>query len=367
MNLRAELALVLAARESAPTGLYFRPSDALRLEGCLASVLREGRSVALASTHEAALGHCAELLIDRLRRSAACPVEVYFPASTQAMVARFDELLASMTLQEALAERHGAGPQRIWLVHDASALAEPELKLLSRLVSNFPGAGVAVVLLLGPGLRSRQALEMLGRRFVRWDIEPPTPEQALAMRELARAQGCEPLVAELLRHVQPAPLAAAPSAALTGAAVPAPKAPRPLNFWQRLWPLRWRCSPAAARQDANGASSHRVASSSRDTSGPGGAPSPSGAYSPAQDVAFRPAGQGAGRRATAPHRAARGRRLAWVGGAAMVVAGAAALALHPPRQAIDWLGEPVRAFFSSDPLSPRPEAAPRLVSEPQRT
>ena len=240
MNLRAELSLVLAGQAAVPSGLLFRPADALRLEGCVAALLREGKSLALAGSHDAALGHYADLLIERLRQAAGCPVEVYFPASTQAMVARFDELLAGMTVQEALTERSGRGPQRIWLVHDAGALAEHELALLARLVGQFPGAGVAVVLLLGPGLRSRKALEALGRRFLRWDIEPPTPEQAQAMRELARAQGFEPLVSQLLRHVQPA-APAVPAAPAELRAEPRAEPPEPVRH--RRWRLRGRRRP----------------------------------------------------------------------------------------------------------------------------
>jgi hypothetical protein len=88
-------------------------------------------------------------------------------------------------------------------VHDAGSLAEHELQLLARLVSNFPGANIRVVLLLGPALRSRKAFESLGRRFVRWDIEAPTPEQAQSMLEQARIDGCESLVTPLLRRLQP--------------------------------------------------------------------------------------------------------------------------------------------------------------------
>ncbi len=202
MNLRAELSLNRSAHGQPMPGLFFRPDDAVRLEGCLTSLLWEGRSLALSSANEALLDHYAQWLVSRLRLRASCPVETYFPSSTQTMLSRFDEQMARLTLQESLSDIHQASPQRIWLVHDAGALADHELQLLARLVGQFPGAGIRVVL-LGAGLRGQQAMAVPGRRFLRWDIDIPTPEEAQAMRLRARAEGCEHQVAELLRHVQP--------------------------------------------------------------------------------------------------------------------------------------------------------------------
>jgi hypothetical protein len=184
-------------------------------------------------------------LTERLRRAApGSQVETYFPASTDALVSRFNEVLAGQTVKEAMTEGMGQMPQRIWVVHDAGALAEHELQLMARLVSNFPGANIRTVLLLGPALRSRKAFESLGRRFVRWDIEAPTPEQALAMLNQARIEGCESLVTPLLRHLQPAVLRSSSastepftfSPADDGPAAPLASARRPsLAAWrQRL-------------------------------------------------------------------------------------------------------------------------------------
>ncbi len=210
MNTNVDLTLSLAADGSALPSLFFRPADRLRLEGCIAAITQDGRSLALSSHHEAALDHYGRLLTERLRRAAPqSQIETYFPASTDALVSRFNEVLAGQTMREAMSEGPSQVPERIWVVHDAGALAEHELQLLARLVSNFPGANIRTVLLLGPSLRSRKAFESLGRRFVRWDIEAPTPEQAQAMISQARIEGCENLVSQLLRHLQPAAVNAA--------------------------------------------------------------------------------------------------------------------------------------------------------------
>ena len=204
MNTNVDLTLSLAADGSALPSLFFRPADRLRLEGCVAALTQEGRSLALSSQHDAALDHYGRLLTERLRRAAPqSQIETYFPASTDALVARFNEVLASQTMHEAMSDALSRVPERIWIVHDAGSLAEHELQLMARLVSNFPGANIRVVLLLGPALRSRKAFDSLGRRFVRWDIEAPTADQAQSMLEQARIEGCESLVTQLLRHLQP--------------------------------------------------------------------------------------------------------------------------------------------------------------------
>jgi len=204
MNTNIDLTLSLAADGSALPSLFFRAADRLRLEACVSALTQEGRSVALSSQHDAALDHYGRLLTERLRR--VCPqgqIETYFPASTEALVAQFNEVLARQTLREAMTDGVAMAPQRIWVIHDAGALADHELQLMTRLVSHFPGANIRVVMLLGPARRSRKAFESLGRRFVRWDVEFPTAEQAQAMLVQARVEGCERLVSQLLRHLRP--------------------------------------------------------------------------------------------------------------------------------------------------------------------
>ena len=49
--------------------VYFRHADRLRLEGCVAGLLRDGRSLALSCNREAALDHYSRLLFARLRES----------------------------------------------------------------------------------------------------------------------------------------------------------------------------------------------------------------------------------------------------------------------------------------------------------
>ena len=183
--------------------VYFRQADRLRLEGCVAGVLRDGRSLALSSNREAALDHYSRLLFARLRESSpTSQLEVYFPADTAAMLTRFNEVLAGQSVEQAMKLSGLDSATRIMIVHDAGALADHEVQLLARLVQNFPGANIRIVLLLGTSARSRKIFESFDRRMLRWDIEAPTPEQAQAMLVQGREDGCEGAVKALLEKMQ---------------------------------------------------------------------------------------------------------------------------------------------------------------------
>ena len=183
--------------------VYFRHADRLRLEGCVAGLLRDGRSLALSSNREAALDHYSRLLFARLRESSpTSQLEVYFPADTAAMLARFNEVLATQSVEQAMKLSGKESAARIMVVHDAGSLADHEVQLLARLVQNFPGANIRIVLLLGTSARSRKIFESFDRRMLRWDIEAPTPDQAEAMLAQGREDGCEGAVKALLQKMQ---------------------------------------------------------------------------------------------------------------------------------------------------------------------
>jgi hypothetical protein len=200
-----ELTPSMTVGEAGQPPLFFRTADRFRLEGCVAGLVRDGRSLALSSNREAALDHYSRLLISRLRESSPMsPLEVYFPADTAAMLTRFNDVLAAQSVQQAMQLPGLDSPPRIWIVHDAGALADHEVKLLARLVQNFPGANIRIVLLLGTSNQSRKVFDSFDRRMLRWDIEAPTPEQAEAMLLQGREDGCEGAVKTLLKKLEAA-------------------------------------------------------------------------------------------------------------------------------------------------------------------
>ena len=201
MNVYAHQAEEHIADEQA---LFFRSTDRLRLEGYVAALTQNGMSLSMVSDHDAILEHYGKLLIARIREVAPqINLEVYFPDNAEALISRFNEILKAYSIEDAMSATTQSAQPKIWMLHDASALPDHEIQLLARLVQNFPGANIRVVMLMTQASQKKQLLSAFGRRILNWDIETPNPEQRSAMLEQARAQGREVLVGELLMQLTP--------------------------------------------------------------------------------------------------------------------------------------------------------------------
>ncbi len=182
--------------------IFFRVSDRLRLEGYVAGLTQSGMSLSMVSSQDVILDHYGKLLVARLREAAPhIELEVCFPASADAMISRFNEVLRTCSIEDAMEGVASQAQPKIWIVHDAAALPDHEIQLLARLVQNFPGANIRVVMLLAESSQKHQLLNAFGRRFMQWDIEPPNARQKQVLLDEARAQGRESLVNALLKQL----------------------------------------------------------------------------------------------------------------------------------------------------------------------
>jgi hypothetical protein len=167
-------------------------------------VAHEGLSLALYCPFEALLDHYLSLLLARLHQQAPDHrIEVYFPANTESLLGRFNEVLASQTLNQAVKATAQVNQAQIWIVHDAQTLPESEIQLLARLIQNFPGANIRAILLMSGQLNANKSpLSAFGRKILRWDIEAPTEEQAQAALDLARHEGNFNAAQQLIQRIQ---------------------------------------------------------------------------------------------------------------------------------------------------------------------
>jgi len=188
--------------------LVFRAADRMRIDGCANAVAHEGLSLALYCPFEALLDHYVNLLLARLRQQAPeHRIEVYFPANTDSLLGRFNEVLASQSLNQAVKATSSGNQAQIWLVHDAQTLPESEIQLLARLIQNFPGANIRAILLMSGHAQAniqanKSPLSAFGRKILRWDIEAPTTEQAQAALEQARHEGHFSATQQLIQRIQ---------------------------------------------------------------------------------------------------------------------------------------------------------------------
>lgn len=182
----------------------FRAADRMRIDGCANAVANEGLSLALFCPYEALLDHYVNLLLMRLRQQAPeHRIEVYFPANTDSLLSRFNEVLASQSLNQAVKAPATVNQAQIWLVHDAQNLPDSEIQLLARLIQNFPGANIRAILLMsGNDHTAKSPLSAFGRKILRWDIEAPTEEQAQAALEQARHEGYYNALQTLVQRIQ---------------------------------------------------------------------------------------------------------------------------------------------------------------------
>lgn len=181
---------------------FFRAADRMRIEGCLSALTQDTLNLAITCEQEALLDHYLDILLLRLQEQAPwLRQEVYFPANTESLLARFNEILSQRSVREAV---QAAGHERdatVWIVHDAQSLPEPELQLLARLIQNFPGANIRALLVMsGPSSRHPQ-LSAFGRKILRWEIELPGPVQAQLALEAATSDTERTLIERLLRKM----------------------------------------------------------------------------------------------------------------------------------------------------------------------
>jgi len=180
----------------------FRSADRMRIAGCANAVAREGLSLALFCEHEALLDHYLNLMLAQLRQQAPeHSIEVYFPANTDSLLDRFNEVLAQQSVQQATRASTAAEGAQIWIVHDAHTLPDAEVQLLARLIQNFPGANIRAILLMSGTKRQNITLSAFGRKLLRWDIEAPNSEQVQAAMELASSEGRSGHLIQMLKRM----------------------------------------------------------------------------------------------------------------------------------------------------------------------
>lgn len=192
---------------------FFRAADRMRIQGCVNALVQDAVSLAVSCEQEALLDHYLDILLTELREQApGLEQEVYFPTSTEFLLARFNEILAEQTVQEAIRSGDHTHQARVWVINDAQSLPEAELQLLARLIQNFPGANIrALLVIAGPSARQPQ-LSAFGRKLLKWDIEPPTKEQALLSLEATSDATERATVESLMRKMGLLPAAMSPVA-----------------------------------------------------------------------------------------------------------------------------------------------------------
>jgi hypothetical protein len=208
---------------------FFRTADRLQMDSCITALAKEGKSVVIYSRSNELLDYYGASFLRRLKNElSTSKVEVFMPTDTEAMLQRFNQLLSDLSLDIATKPRIGQAPDKIWVVHDATALGAHELELLARLIQQFPGSGVSAVLMFAAETAPSDILTRQSKQFVSWALEMPTAEQKLSTIQQARKEGNEEAAVLFFnRLVKRAPNADVPSVRATESAASTATAAKP--------------------------------------------------------------------------------------------------------------------------------------------
>ena len=181
-------------------GIFLRAADRKRFEYVMRAVCNDGQCLALSSSNESVLDHYGRLVINKLRQTPDLQIEVFLPTSTEALLDRFNQILAGLSLTDARDAITSPAPRRVLVAHDARSIDPRDIGLMARLIADFPGANTSLVLFLDQS-RERQhdrLLESFGQRLLRWPVEAPTRAEGDALLKVSRALGYEVEVKKLL-------------------------------------------------------------------------------------------------------------------------------------------------------------------------
>lgn len=181
-------------------GIFLRTADRRRFDYVMQSVQQRSLSLSLSSENDGVLDHYGRLVINKLRKMNDLQIEVFLPQNTEALLDRFNQILSGLSLEDARNGENSPAARRVLIAHDAKAISARDLQLLSRLVQDFPGANVSLVLLLDrTGIAQHEkSLDNFGQRMLRWPLEQPTRAEGEALLKVARAAGYEVEVKKVL-------------------------------------------------------------------------------------------------------------------------------------------------------------------------
>ena len=217
-----------ARGQDSSSEFFFRVTDRLQMESCLSAVAQDGKSVVISSDSNELIDHYGAAFVRRIKQKLPqTQLEVFLPRDTEAMLERFNQLLNTLSLDVATKQRMGLAPEKVWVVHDANAMGGHEIQLLTRLIQQFPGAGISVILMFTEGTSQGDAIANQNKQFIAWSLERPSAEQKLAAIQQARKNGQEEAAVDFFNRLSKSAVKKLPASA-GGAASAAPaKAPPP--------------------------------------------------------------------------------------------------------------------------------------------
>ncbi|MDC0088671.1 SPOR domain-containing protein [Porticoccaceae bacterium] len=171
--------------------IFYRPRDKKRFTAALDAIIDNELGVAVLGSNEAVLDHYCRMLIARMRDVENFELEVFLPVNTDSLLSRFNTMLAEISMEQATKPPAPDQPVRLLVINDARAVNEEQWGLLARLLSDFPGVNVRLVLVINKSgwPAHEKLLNSLGRRMHRWVVEVPAMDEARELLLAAQESG----------------------------------------------------------------------------------------------------------------------------------------------------------------------------------
>ena len=183
--------------------IFFRSKDKQRFQLSLEAVSHGDRGLAVIGGNDGVLDHYSRMLVTRLRDLEGFQLEVFLPNDTDSLLSRFNQILAKMTMEQARKLPEASAPVHLLVVNDAKSVKQDQWNLLVRLITDFPGINVRLILCIDktgwPGYE--KLLAMFGRQLYRWVVDTPTVDEAIQLMYAAREHGYESDTELLLQQV----------------------------------------------------------------------------------------------------------------------------------------------------------------------
>ncbi len=197
------------ASGSLQQGMFFRAADRTLCDYYCGKIISDAKSLAIVAASEAIADHYCSLIIQCLRAIPDVRLQLHQASTTERLLDNFNEILSSLSTTEAMRGRNPSAPLRILVAGPADLLNPQANRLLTRLITSFPGANTQVIVLQA-GRGAEHSLDIPSSHLVRWVVAEPSRAEATAMLANARAAGMEAEVIDLLDRVAPALCADAP-------------------------------------------------------------------------------------------------------------------------------------------------------------
>lgn len=180
--------------------IFYRPQDKMQFHRSLKAITEENLGLAVAADNERVLSHYCRLMTARLRSSQDFQLETLLPSTTDTLLKRFNQIMATMPIDQALRPPSAESKVSLMIVNDAHLVADEQWLLLSQLLSDFPGVNIRLILFIDinewPSFE--QPLKLFWKRLHVWKLEAPSSMEAKDLLITAEQNGYRNQVETLL-------------------------------------------------------------------------------------------------------------------------------------------------------------------------